>query len=144
MRSRYTLLLAVLGLFVAAPVLAQPTPVIRTQLDSAAILLNGNGFRAYGEPHAGSLAQGANADIQVTLAAGSYFIVGVCDNDCTDLDLVLSDANGRPMASDLELDDVPMVQYDAPSGASFTVQVRMATCSVAPCAYGVQVFTRGS
>ena len=47
-----------------------------------------DGFQLHASPVTGSLVQGGSDRRSLELAAGvSYQIIGVCDNDCTDLDL---------------------------------------------------------
>jgi hypothetical protein len=140
--KRFHLLLAAAGiLLAAAPAQAQLVPVIKTQLDSAAVLMGTNGFTLAQAPMGGGLAQGADETMELRLTGGtSYIIVGVCDKDCSDLDLVLVDAAGAEVDTDLEEDDVPMVMVEVPSNGTYRLSVRMATCSAAPCAYGVSVF----
>lgn len=140
MRVRYTLLFAALGLMAAAP--AQAQNVVSVQLDSAVAKMRQQGFAPVGGPMTGSLNQSGSAQLQVALRAGvTYMIVGVCDQDCTDMDLVLSDAAGNVIDSDMELDDVPIVEFSG-RGGTYSLDVRMATCSVEPCGYGVRIFAQ--
>lgn len=130
------------ALLFAAPAAAQPE-IIRTQLDSASVLMGNNGFRLQGDIVSGDLRAGQNEDFQLQLEGGkSYVIVGVCDGDCTDLDMALTTAAGADVASDFEDDDVPMVMVEVPSGATYNLKVQMAACSVEPCAFGVGVFAQ--
>jgi hypothetical protein len=134
--------LAALGaaLFFAAPAAAQPD-IIRVQLDSATVLMNGNGFRLQDDIVTGDLRAGQAADFELELEGGKrYMIVGVCDGDCTDLDMALTTAAGADVASDYEPDDFPMVTVEVQSGATYNLKVQMAVCSVEPCAFGVGVY----
>jgi hypothetical protein len=55
-----------------------------------------------------------------------------CDDDCTDLDLLLYDAgSGELVASDTLVDAVPVVV--APYEGNFVIEVVMASCSAEPC-----------
>lgn len=124
----------------SAPAHAQPA-IVRTQLDSAIVLMAGQGFAPADEPVVGTLAQGGDEEYELDLRSGvSYFIVGVCDGGCSDLDLVLSDASGEEVDSDRELDDVPMLALEAERTGSYVLSVQMATCSSSQCHYGVRVF----
>ncbi len=89
----------------------------------------------------GNLNQGANTSHNFPLTAGrNYVIIGVCDRDCTDVDLRLYDASGNTIASDVAVDDHPTLQFTAGMSGNFRLQVEMATCSTNPCYYGVQLF----
>jgi hypothetical protein len=122
----------------SAPAQAQRA-IVTTQLDSAVVLMRGQGFSPTDEPVLGTLAQGANEEFELDLEAGSqYFVVGVCDGGCSDLDLVLTRGSDE-VEADRELDDVPMLAIQGQSG-SFVLSVQMATCTSSECHYGVRVF----
>ena len=124
----------------AAPAAAQPG-VVTTQLDSAASLMRNEGFTKQDEFVTGNLRQGEDSEFELQLEGGkNYIIVGVCDGDCTDLDMSLTTASGQDVDSDFEEDDVPMVTVEVPQGATYNLMVRMAACSVEPCGFGVGVF----
>ena len=79
----------------------------------------------------------------VYLSAGStYQIVGVCDNDCTDVDLSLEDGQRTVMVSDLLEDDLPIVNFSPKTSATYWIRPTMVACSVNPCGYGIGVFVR--
>lgn len=133
-------LAAAAAALVSSPAQAQPA-IIQTQLDSAIVLMGNEGFAPADEPVTGTLAQGDDEEFELDLQSGvSYFIVGVCDGGCSDLDLVLTDESGEEVESDRELDDVPMLALEAGSTGSYVLSVQMATCSSSSCHYGVRVF----
>jgi hypothetical protein len=135
-----SLLLAAAALLVSTTAEAQPN-VIRMQLDSAVVLMRGQGFTPLDDAVTGSLAAGQDEEFEVELEAGvTYMVVGVCDGGCSDLDLVLSDDDGEEMEADRELDDVPMLAVEVTSNVEAVLKVQMATCSTAQCQYGVRVF----
>ena len=134
--------LAAMGaaLLFAAPAHAQPE-VIRTQLDSAAVLVGNEGFRLQDDIVAGELGQGASDEYELELEGGmTYIIIGVCDGDCSDLDLALTTSGGDDVDSDYETDDVPMVMVEVERGQTYNLKVEMAACSVEPCAFGIGVY----
>jgi hypothetical protein len=112
---------------------------VSAQLDAVVEALDGEGLSEATEPVGGGLAEGASEDVEFALAAGSYVIVGVCDTDCSDLDLVLSGPGGE-LDSDLATDDTPVVTVELSRAATLNLRVNMAACSSAPCRYGVQAF----
>ena len=128
---------------VAAALLAEPAQaqreIVVTQLDSSVVLMAGQGFVPSDDAVVGTLPQGEDEEFEVELASGSqYFVVGVCDSGCSDLDLVLSRGSDE-VESDREMDDVPMLSISGESG-TFVLSVQMATCSSAQCHYGVRIF----
>lgn len=129
----------------AAPAAAQPRmdAVVRTQLDSAVVLMRGQGFTLQGTLRAGALANGAEESLRLDVQGGhAYMIMGVCDVDCDDLDLLLTDAAGNEVDSDYLVDDVPMVAAEVARNATYQLTVSMASCSIEPCGYGVAVFAK--
>lgn len=75
-------------------------------------------------------------------AGSSYLIVGVCDNDCTDVDLSLEDGSRAVLASDVLNDDLPIIRYSPGKSATYWLRPTMAVCSVNPCGYGIVVMVQ--
>jgi hypothetical protein len=69
-----------------------------------------------------------------------YLVTGACDNDCSDLDIFIKDANGNTIAQDTSTDDIPMVRFTTRAAGRYTVDVRMYQCSVNPCYFGFGIF----
>jgi hypothetical protein len=69
-----------------------------------------------------------------------YAIVGVCDRDCRDVDLVLHDGVGRLIDEDTGTDDYPLVRVLPRYHDRFAVRVIMHDCRARRCSYGVGVF----
>jgi hypothetical protein len=100
------------------------------------------GYQRTGEVRTGSLTQGERESISLTLGAGLDFaIVGLCDNDCSDLDLRLYDQSGAEVDADIETDDSPVVELTPRSSGTYRVEIVMVSCSVSPCYYGLGVFS---
>ena len=116
---------------------------VRNYLTRAAQNLVSNGYHADRDPVTGSLNGGARENYMIQLQAGvAYAIVGVCDNDCTDVDLRIWDGNGTKLAEDILTDDTPVLQFTSTTTGQYRVSVEMATCSTNPCYWGFQVFRR--
>jgi hypothetical protein len=115
---------------------------VRTQLETAAKKLGQQGFTLTHDIYTDALKQGETEDVTVDLDRGSrYLIVGVCDNDCKDLDLQLLNSAGREVDRDVERDDYPMVAAQPSRDETFTVRAIMAQCTDNPCRYGFGVFS---
>jgi hypothetical protein len=69
-----------------------------------------------------------------------YRVMGLCDADCSDIDLFVSDPSGTQVGSDTGTSDAPIVNFSAPRDGRYQVRVRMAACSNQPCYYGVAAF----
>ncbi|HKQ41084.1 MAG TPA: hypothetical protein VJT79_01285, partial [Pseudonocardia sp.] len=112
-------------------------------LNQAASMATSRGMRRTHQPYIGSLRTGATGNQSITLQAGtSYSLIGVCDNDCSDLDLRVYDPNGREVGSDLLTDDTPVVNVTPRRTGTYTVRAIMTACSSQPCRYGIGVYGR--
>jgi hypothetical protein len=113
------------------------------QIRTASELFSSEGYAQVGESRTGSLNDEASEDVNLTLQAGvSYFLVGVCDNDCADMDLTLLDESGTEIGSDYEDDAVPMMDVTPSRTQAFRIRVYMVSCASEPCFYGVGVFSQ--
>lgn len=120
-----------------------PQAIILQQLQQAQALAAQQGFQLVGQPFSGSLAQGQSWNVPAQLAQGyDYRILGVCDRDCADLDLVLYDSAGRQVSQDTTTTSQPVVAVQPAYNDNFTVQVQMFNCTVAPCYYAIALYGR--
>jgi hypothetical protein len=91
------------------------------------------------------IASGAMGDegmrtVPVWLEAGrEYLIVGVCDDECGDLDLRVHDTLGRPVAADEDALPRPMVDFTPKRGGEHAVRASMVSCGQTVCRYAVAV-----
>ena len=115
---------------------------VRAQLDRVGESLAKKGFLLTTQVYTGELDDERNEDVTVRLRAGvNYAIVGVCDEDCDDLDIVLLTAGGRELTSDVQDDDVPVVEIRPDADGTFTARAVMANCKANPCSYGLGLFS---
>ena len=76
----------------------------------------------------------------VTLSGGvSYVIVGVCDNDCAKLQLVLTTPEHNELVTDRKSENFPVLRFTPTETRVFYVKIVMEMCQVSPCWYGVAV-----
>ncbi|MEC4984474.1 MAG: hypothetical protein SAJ37_18170 [Oscillatoria sp. PMC 1068.18] len=136
---------------VASAILLTPTAVlanryedqIQGQLIRAAIALGFNNYRLTHNAFIDDLGDNGEDSLTVTLRSGvSYHIIGVCDQDCSDLDLRLYDDRGNLIDSDDEGDDLPVVSVTPRWTGQFKVEVDMYNCDANYCYYGVGAFGR--
>lgn len=113
----------------AGPVVAQQLDAVTSEMGLAA-----------GARVTGRLAAGRSETATIQSVGGPTWFIGVCDGNCTDLDLIVRDASGREVGRDEEIDDVPLVAAVTTAG-TFTVEVSMADCR-GECDWGVGVFRR--
>lgn len=118
------------------------TDQVRGQLMQAAISLGINGsYQLTHNPQVDNLRNNQSKILNINLRSGtSYAFVGVCDEDCRDIDLQVYDENGNLVDSDTGADDYPMVRVNPRWNGRFRVKVTMANCKASTCYYGVGVF----
>lgn len=113
------------------------------QMDSAGRLLKEEGFSKDKDIRTGSLREGESQVVTLTLQAGrTYVLLGVCDNDCTDLDLHLYDPSDNEISSDTQTHDAPLVRVTPRETGEYRLRVGMDACKTSPCYYGVGVYQR--
>jgi len=100
-----------------------------------------SGFkRVVAGPVFGSLDDDAEGSHDMTVSGGTqYVLFGACDNDCTDLDLLIYDGDGDLVRRDVATDDRPVLIFTPRNSGKYRIEVVMATCSDEPCRYGLQL-----
>jgi hypothetical protein len=128
----------------ATPVRGQYTAQVQGYLARLATNSRAQGYtRSVAGPVYGNLRDDGIATHDMTVASGvDYALIGACDNDCTDVDLKISDTAGNVIMQDIAVDDTPVLIFHSNSAGKWRVQVIMATCSRNPCYYGIQLLAR--
>lgn len=115
---------------------------VRARLKLLEFILADEGWYATHDVYVGYLNEGEIRDVSITRDAGVFYsIVGVCDDDCTDLDLALYDPSGEMIDLDLPADDYPEVSVTPSGSGAYRFRVLMSDCEIGPCRFGVQAFT---
>jgi hypothetical protein len=139
--------LVVLSAFLLIPAQAKAQDEWEQQvLEQIGILgdvLSSDGFSLNAETPRGSLKSEASESFTLTLESGlEYLLVGACDVDCTDIDLIVFDEAGNDVDSDYEEDDAPVLPVTPSRTQTYQIHVYMANCTSEPCWYAVGVFAR--
>lgn len=87
----------------------------------------------------GQMGEGESRRGSFTVSGGAYAVIGICDENCSDVDLVVRDVHGQEMGSDLAADDKPVVVFEGEPGARYEFEVLMPSCS-AYCHWGVRAY----
>jgi len=115
---------------------------IRDQLIMAARAL-GVGNYQYQDSYIDRLDDNSEERLTFNLKKGmTYAIVGVCDEDCSDIDLELYDENGNSISVDRGSDDYPIVEVTPARTGQFSLEVDMYSCSASYCYYGISIFSQ--
>ena len=102
------------------------------------------GFTEIGDERVGSLNNDQVFTVPITLQAGTeYRVVGVCDQDCFDLDLALRDPRGQEVDSDVLEDALPILAHVPDTTGEYRVDVIMIACGLEPCSYRLAAYARG-
>lgn len=143
---RVALLLAAAAVLVPVAASAIPSEYenqLRRQINVADGLYRDRGYTRTMGPEMDGLGEGATDRYEVQLTEGAnYAVHGVCDNDCTDLDLKIYDENNNLIAEDTSTDDQPIVQVTPRWSGKFRLEVLMYDCNSAPCYYAVSVYRK--
>jgi hypothetical protein len=116
---------------------------VKNYMDKAAKPFFDRGYHYGSFFHLGSLKNGASERLSVHLGPGlTTQLMGGCDTDCSDLDLILYDSAGTRVDQDVQADDYPIVSTKPPADAAYTIEVRMVHCRAEPCRYAVQQYVK--
>lgn len=145
--KRVAALLAAVALLAPASASAQvPDPYARelaAQLSRIDQVVAQQNFARAAGPFAGGLDARQARRFTVNLRAGQdYRIVGVCDSNCTDLDLRIYDPRNALLAEDVLTDDVPVLSVRPTQTGPYTIEVVMYACGARPCWFAFNVYSR--
>lgn len=144
MKNRKLILTGLFTIVAAsAVVLAGPASSVWDNYWRDAADLEDYGYQAMYSPSSGSLYDNDSTRWTAVLEAGQqYKIFGVCDGDCTDLDLELRDQFDNLVTYDRADDDHPYVTVTPRYTQRYSVNVKMADCWSSPCAYAFGIYAR--
>ena len=111
-----------------------------TALDGIGDILESTGEQVVVE--SGTLQNSEAATVNVELEEGwDYTFIGICDDDCIDLDLVLRLDDTEVEIDDL-LDALPIINYSPNASGEFKLDVRMVECAIERCSWQLEGFRR--
>ena len=109
-------------------------------MDQMRQTFGGRGYSLADFEHDGQLGASGSERIPIHLSAGTNQLVGLCDNNCSDMDLELIDSSGKIVGSDLEKDDFPIVTVT--QSGDYSLLVKMVKCNTAACNYELRVWRK--
>jgi hypothetical protein len=126
------------AVLLVSPVAAQQDTV-GNLFEKVTELFGTKGLKPTGFESRGMLAAGASQTLSVPFKGGaSLAIIGVCDENCKDLNLYVADSKGNEVASDVEDDDAPLALVK--ERGTYTVRVEMKACGSSNCKFGIKTF----
>jgi hypothetical protein len=115
-------------------------PAIRNDLVRNRTALLERGYEPEGELLSGSGRSRSSDYRTVALEGGAqYAVLAVCDEECYDIDLVLTDPADSTLAQDLRIDDTPVLEFTAPATGTYRLETVMFSCRLDSCAWGGQI-----
>lgn len=138
----------VLGMALAAPAAAQNTDehlaMMSRLRDEAAQRAASDGTEVY-QSEIGRLFQGENRYTPLVegWGGGEIVAIGICDNNCTDLDLYVVDENNTVVAQDEAVDTHPVVRFQAQQEHRYSLRIVMYGCTAPQntrCTYAASAF----
>ncbi|MEM7572931.1 MAG: hypothetical protein AAF433_08520 [Bacteroidota bacterium] len=119
--------------------------VVLTQLQNIGSTMADQGFNMVQQSEILWLDDDETKTLSVYLnSANRYQIWGVCDGDCSDLDLELVDVYGNQIDVDILEDDVPLLDPENPQTGTYNIRVKMHECSIEPCKVGIGFYAQAS
>ncbi|MGB3511650.1 MAG: hypothetical protein WBA93_20905 [Microcoleaceae cyanobacterium] len=70
----------------------------------------------------------------------SYTILGVCDDNCNDLNLTLKNEQGEKIANDEKEDGIPVISFTPTEKSDYRITARPDKCSTETCEFGMVLF----
>lgn len=116
--------------------------IVAEQVAEVDELFKDDGYEPSHELQSGYLSTDETTTTRLDLDPGRYVFVGVCDGDCEDLDLAVYSPSGTMLGSDVEEDDVPVVEVRVASAGEYSFAASMASCQADTCFYGVRVLRK--
>lgn len=97
------------------------------------------GYEFTDDSQYGTLELGKIDRLSANLEKGNYIALGVCDDDCVDLDIYVLDEGGDVVASDVLGDAEPMADFTVPKRGNYFIGVRMESCATGDCVYAIRL-----
>lgn len=72
---------------------------------------------------------------------GRYVVTGACDQDCTNVDISVTNETGTVIARDEKPDALPEVLVVPSASGKYTVMVMVVECSNEPCYFGLGIYS---
>lgn len=99
------------------------------------------GYTLEGEA-VGWMMDGAEGGTIVDLPAGSYVVLGACDDDCSDIDLAVARVDDQAdLGADREMDSFPIVEFTLAERGSVLIGITMPECDTARCYAGYRWYS---
>ena len=87
-------------------------------------------------PLIGKIKEKVEAPFTAKLSSNiSYTILGVCDNNCSDLNLTLKNQKGNKIANDEKQDGIPVISFTPTEKSDYKITARPDKCTTEKCEF---------
>jgi len=115
--------------------------LVRIKLGAIALVLSVADAGLVYNPVVGTLESNTYRDIAVKLYKGErYALIGVCDDDCLNLNMRLYDEDGEFVGANTRVGTHPDLEIIPRHTQRFTLRMIMKRCAADPCYYGLGVY----
>ncbi|HEV8263777.1 MAG TPA: hypothetical protein VGQ06_02425 [Gemmatimonadales bacterium] len=115
-------------------------PRARVQMQRLAASWSPRGFAPVGDLRVGVLGEHERDSLAVEVESGlQYVVLGICDEDCGDIDFHLFDPAGKEIASEVKTGSRAVTWTTPATTGTHRLEVAMGRCSTPPCYYAVQL-----
>lgn len=115
--------------------------IVKDLAREAKAIARGRGYASSQAFNGGVLEERETGTLRYTLKGGErYIAIGLCDDQCKDIDLGIYDDEGSEIASDIQEDAIPIVELAPEDDRVAVFRVKMIRCDAEPCQYGVGVY----
>ena len=122
---------------------ASLAPAVRQDLVRKRAQLTDRGYRPEGELLSGTVARRKSEYRTLMLDSGvPYAILAACDDECYDIDLVLTDSADSTLVRDVRPDDTPILEFTVPQTGQYRLETVMFSCRSDSCVWGGQILRR--
>jgi hypothetical protein len=117
--------------------------LVRIKLAGFALILGIFDAHLTYDPYIGTLHDNTYTELTVTLRKGvRYVLIGVCDDDCGNLNMKLYDDDDYLIAQDTARTTTPDLEIMPEHTQTFTVHMSMRRCDADYCYYGLGVYSK--
>ena len=127
--------------FGSSPALQGPKEPLKKQMRQLIKTWKAKGYQLIRIQGEGELSQGASQTFPLfTGEEDEYLLIGACDQDCEDLELVVVDPSGHVIHQ--EKADTVHVRFATRDWTSYTTRISMTHCAAESCAYRLDLMAR--
>lgn len=125
-------------LVASSPALAMLTS---DQMDQIDRMMASSGYYSSGSSNYGRLDKSTSSTSTIQASTGkNYAVVAVCDADCSDIDIRVTDKYGDVVGEDVDNTDMALILFRANYSGTYTLKTTMYNCQTSYCMYRTKTY----